>query len=711
MRESYWINPNGDVIQSPQGHQSYIKEHWQEHNLPSDISLTDLVINGWVRVSGENVMLRQVDNPEVLTNLKQLLVMIGHDEYTFWINSKPHTISLETIESASIVDIYRDILFGKFEVPTLLSRTADADDQGMFEYQPSWGESESAGSTGMKDRGIEFMPQDKTKEVWWNRELLDYLRKNFPGKKDVIPPEPDIGYPSQASDIVDRMNKKAISDQEIVCKHNRGINKIDEGKRNPIAVLLAERMNISMGFAIQLIYSYNYHSATNAESVKVLNDILRVRDGEGEQERKVREWEERWHRRSSLQKKADYGNYQWFVDYKNKKYFIEYYEDGEQKLLSVEEINPQTRETINEMYYSKDSDEVNQLMKDGFLRWDNLEVLLEHLDQTGQLKAQPRHKTKTEEWEERWHKRSMLKQAETSSVKIDKLQAIADRNGSVPTSYRGHNAYYELDENYILHVQYYSTEIVTADMKARKILKVTTGGYDTISTKRRIRDIIDSLGYGYPDYVGYEYDASETDVDREKQREKIKEDEKRYRHERYLQKKRLIPLHKAQNPSTPPEELSDLARVIDDGIRGSVAENPNTSLETLTALSKDENVEVRRHVADNPHTPQEVLMELAQSNDVRTRQYVATNPSTSLEILQMLSKDLRHEVRMDVAENPNITADMLAEFEKDSNEDVQEAVKRNPKYVSEKQRKTREWEERWHRRGELRDKDKMRMAI
>lgn len=140
--------------------------------------------------------------------------------------------------------------------------------------------------------------------------------------------------------------------------------------------------------------------------------------------KETEEWQERWHRRSSinlkpnvdytmligLKKKAD-DNYQWFVDYKGKKYFIEYYEEGGHGFhqLVVDEINPKTRETINEIYTLTDPDEIHQLIEDGFLRWDNLEVFLEHLDQTGQLKAQPKRKSETELWQERWHKRSNIK--------------------------------------------------------------------------------------------------------------------------------------------------------------------------------------------------------------------------------------------------------------------------------------------------------------
>jgi transcription initiation factor TFIIIB Brf1 subunit/transcription initiation factor TFIIB len=734
MRESYWIKPNGEVLYAPQGHVAYIQQHGQEHDLPFGISMEKLILQGWVRVSGDTVLLRQVENAEVLINLQQILLTFGHDVYTFWIGGKPFTVELKQLETTPIMDIYRDILSGsdKYEYPSLYPLTANANDQGIFEYQPSWNEMDGEGSTATKERGVEFMPQDKTKEVWWERDLLDYQKKNFPGKKDVIPPEPDNGFPTQAFDVVERMNKKADHDVQDV---------------------------VDLGYNLDDL-KCRYCGSKEVTFNQGVGDAYCAECGEWQLkpdiDEKTHQWEEQWtkdsqckkswRKRSSLRKRAvedangktikegDYVKYEGSSGIEPfEGEVVEIYENGIIDVWGYERDKPPL---------SIEAEEVVIICKKSWRKRSSLrkkaeysegcecngEAYPSYYEDTGELvlkcencgqefesdEAQWKDIEKDEEtrqWEEQWTKRSMLKQAEEPSVKINKFQAIADRSGPVPISRSGHNAWYKLDESYILHVRYYSTEIVTADMKARKILKVTTGGHYTISTKRRIDDIIRALGYGYPDLVGYEYDATETDADREQQKIKIKENEKARRRNRYREHKLEVPLRKSMSLNTLPEELAELATNEDEQIRRNVARNVSTPPNVLVNMAKDDVAEVRRGVAGNINTPQEVLMELAQTDDVRTRQYIAGNPSTPLEILTMLSKDERYEVRVDVAENPNISIEMLAELGKDGAEDVRDAVKRNPKYESEENRKIRDWEEQWTKKSRLCEKDKMRIAL
>lgn len=204
MNEHYWIKPDGGVVEAPEGHLRYIETHWQAEDLPSNISMVELVRQGWIRVSDNNIIINHIDNPEVYSSLRDLMRVLDYEYYYLFINHQLFTISKKDIEARPFVDIYKDILAG--ELPSVY---ADAFDQGVFEYQPSLLETDSDGSMGSKEKGIHYMPQDWTQEVWWSRQLLDYMKKNFPGKKWVIPPEDDQGYPTQASQVVDRLTKQA----------------------------------------------------------------------------------------------------------------------------------------------------------------------------------------------------------------------------------------------------------------------------------------------------------------------------------------------------------------------------------------------------------------------------------------------------------------------------------------------------------------------
>jgi HEAT repeat protein len=75
----------------------------------------------------------------------------------------------------------------------------------------------------------------------------------------------------------------------------------------------------------------------------------------------------------------------------------------------------------------------------------------------------------------------------------------------------------------------------------------------------------------------------------------------------------------AQNPNTPPEALTLLARDENSSVRWRVAQNPNTPPEILTILARDENWNVRWGVAQNPNTPPEILTHLARDENWNVR--------------------------------------------------------------------------------------------
>ncbi len=61
-------------------------------------------------------------------------------------------------------------------------------------------------------------------------------------------------------------------------------------------------------------------------------------------------------------------------------------------------------------------------------------------------------------------------------------------------------------------------------------------------------------------------------------------------------------------------------------VRAKVAENPNTPVDVLTELAKDSDCDVRRNAAGNPNTPAGVLTELAKDSDCDVRRHAAGNP-------------------------------------------------------------------------------------
>ncbi len=98
------------------------------------------------------------------------------------------------------------------------------------------------------------------------------------------------------------------------------------------------------------------------------------------------------------------------IEYNGRIYKIEFYEEGGHNLwqLSVNEINPETKENIKEIYSSIDLDEITQLFEDGFLNFRRPESFIKYLDDMGKIdKTEP--VSKSEKWEERWHKRSNIK--------------------------------------------------------------------------------------------------------------------------------------------------------------------------------------------------------------------------------------------------------------------------------------------------------------
>ena len=77
------------------------------------------------------------------------------------------------------------------------------------------------------------------------------------------------------------------------------------------------------------------------------------------------------------------------------------------------------------------------------------------------------------------------------------------------------------------------------------------------------------------------------------------------------------------------------------------------SLETLPKILEEKDPQQRMEVADNPNTPPEILTILARDEYWSVRYGVARNPNTPPEILTILARDENDYVRWGVAQNPN----------------------------------------------------------
>ena len=322
---SFWIKPNGEVLPAPEGHATYIRQHWKEHELPEGIKLVNLLNQGWIRVSGNIALIRHVENPTVLDKLRELLIDLGETSYGIFIDDKPITVTLEELKEHSLQDIYLSFLVlrheGLLAAQNLPVRTADdgsdAYSGDIGEWQNSWTETTSDGSKGPVEQGYAYLPQDWTKEVWWSRELLDYLKKNYPGKKDVMPPEPDNGYPTQASDVVRRLQKRAEEDMTL-----EEAKKLIEdweyygwsagGRLGNVSVEVLNLEDYGDEFVCDVIIykddgKKRYHAVEYSKSALLKRRNVFTPD-------KAREWEKRWQRRSSLKKRAwdwDSPEYRW----------------------------------------------------------------------------------------------------------------------------------------------------------------------------------------------------------------------------------------------------------------------------------------------------------------------------------------------------------------------------------------------------------------
>jgi hypothetical protein len=152
----------------------------------------------------------------------------------------------------------------------------------------------------------------------------------------------------------------------------------------------------------------------------------------------------------------------------------------------------------------------------------------------------------------------------------------------------------------------------------------------------------------------------------------------------------------AKNPKTPAEALDTIVNTTNKsstyiyndklgvGIRESVAQNENTSLKTLMHLSSDRGYTVREDalkrlskIAEDPSVTSDTLNQLGESKDSRVLEIVAKSKNAPPELLTKIS-DTFMNVRAAVAENPSTPPELIAKLSIDPDLRPRMGVAKNP---------------------------------
>ena len=261
---------------------------------------------------------------------------------------------------------------------------------------------------------------------------------------------------------------------------------------------------------------------------------------------------------------------------------------------------------------------------------DAIESAKKYLEESEKAKNKP-ISPETEKWLERWHKRSSLEVEAWGGGGVNDvlLNSVLDRVESgekkVPYGRRVRIREYSIDEDWILHCILYQTEVVTADVKNKKLIRTTRGGWSSGITNAEISGILSILkdrGWDIPRYKDYEYNVNEGVPEKD------------------------IKMLDAEDDETNPERLRELADDPDENIRKLVAKNSNTPPEILQELAWDKSRWVVYATIDNASLPISVRTDLAVIDDVGIRSRVAISYYTPLALKKKLAKDPDEQVRI-----------------------------------------------------------------
>lgn len=203
-----WVKPDGEVVQAPNGHVQWVTENMDNliaqglapqdpaKRTPQATSISLMMDQGWVRYSGG-----QITSPKGMPSAAQVAALDGLIKQV----GAPAGFSIDLLIGKQFLSVPASEVEAQ-GLEAVLSRigTEHRADMGGGTDGPqqqgdgcdvghNFMETVQDGSTAPFERSYRYMKQDWQPEVWWSRQLLDYLSHNFPGKKDVSGPEPDAG--------------------------------------------------------------------------------------------------------------------------------------------------------------------------------------------------------------------------------------------------------------------------------------------------------------------------------------------------------------------------------------------------------------------------------------------------------------------------------------------------------------------------------------
>ena len=130
----------------------------------------------------------------------------------------------------------------------------------------------------------------------------------------------------------------------------------------------------------------------------------------------------------------------------------------------------------------------------------------------------------------------------------------------------------------------------------------------------------------------------------------------------------------AQDPTTDPATLYELASDSSTHVRAAVAARPDAPAEALRPLARDRDRTVREAVARNPATSQGNLLRLVGDADRWVRWAVAGNPSCDARVRQVMVKAQDKELRGLLAEMPALEPELSAALINDASPEVRERL-------------------------------------
>ena len=130
----------------------------------------------------------------------------------------------------------------------------------------------------------------------------------------------------------------------------------------------------------------------------------------------------------------------------------------------------------------------------------------------------------------------------------------------------------------------------------------------------------------------------------------------------------------AQDRTTAPAALYELASDPSPQVRAAVAARPDAPAEALRPLARDRDRSVREAVARNPSTSQGNLLRLVGDVDRWVRWAVAANPGCDARVRQVMVKAQDKELRGLLAEMPALEPELSAILINDSSPEVRERL-------------------------------------